>query len=69
MQVIHTAHQMWAETWYFSAAFAQLERVNLSHTSEFLLLLLSHPVDGEAGFSSESPPQDALVGLSLHVRD
>lgn len=39
----------------------------LSHTSEFLLLLLSHPVDGEAGFSSQSPPQDSLVGLSLHV--
>lgn len=43
------------------------ELVNLSHTSEFLLLLLSHPVDGEAGFSSQSPPQDSLVGLSLHV--
>lgn len=47
--------------------FAQQGRVDLCHTSEFLFLLLSHPVDGEAGCSSKTAAQNFLVGLSLPV--
>lgn len=36
-------------------------------TSEFLLLLFTHPVDSETGCSSKTTPQDLLVGLGLPV--
>lgn len=65
---IEGKHCSWAGTSSFAGdGFAQQERVDLCHTSEFLFLLLSHPVDGEAGCSSKTTAQNFLVGLSLPV--
>lgn len=42
-------------------------KVNLSHTSELLLLLSAHPVDSEAGGSGETTSENLLVRLSPPV--
>ena len=45
------------------------EKLNWSLTCEFLLLLFTHPVDSEAGCSSQPTPENFLMGLGLPVSE
>lgn len=55
------------KTWIFLSSWLRKKKKETQLTDEFLLLLFTHPVDSEAGCSSETTSQNFLVGLSPPV--